>query len=169
MKTITISEKEYNNMQKNILELKKNLELLQDSEFIKKLEIAYRYFLQSNKSQKHQDEISIKSTHNDRFMKIPKPIETERLSYALKFVMYNIAKKYINTVLPKLKDGRKTSSKFLFDDDAAMSQPWVANTKGLPRVRVIIDENGAILVYGTRNKNSTTLVCPFSQRKVSRI
>jgi hypothetical protein len=60
MKTITISEKEYNNMQKNILELKKKLELLQDSEFIKKLEIAYRYFLQSNKSQKHQDEISIK-------------------------------------------------------------------------------------------------------------
>jgi len=60
MKTITISEKEYNNMQNSILELNKKLELLQDSEFIKKLEIAYRYFLQYNKSQKHQDKISIK-------------------------------------------------------------------------------------------------------------
>jgi hypothetical protein len=62
-----------------------------------------------------------------------------------------------NKIIDLQEASTVTSSKFLFDDDAAMSQPWVANTKGLPRVRVSIDENGVILVYGTRNKNSTTL------------
>lgn len=41
--------------------------------------------------------------------------------------------------------------------NANLSQPWVANTNGLPRLRVIVDQGGFVTVYGTPNVNSTSL------------
>ncbi|SIQ14797.1 hypothetical protein [Maribacter ulvicola] len=35
--------------------------------------------------------------------------------------------------------------------------PWVVNTNGLPRIRLIIGEEGQVQVYATRNSNSTAL------------
>lgn len=47
---------------------------------------------------------------------------------------------------------------FLFQsDNAFISSPWVANTNGLPRLRLIIDETDTVTFYGTRNTTSTTL------------
>ena len=47
---------------------------------------------------------------------------------------------------------------FLFQsDDAFISSPWVANTNGLPRLRLIIDETGNVTFYGTRTSTSTAL------------
>lgn len=47
---------------------------------------------------------------------------------------------------------------FLFQsDNAFISSPWVANTNGLPRLRLIIDETGNVTFYGTRTSTSTTL------------
>lgn len=50
-----------------------------------------------------------------------------------------------------------SGSRLVFADNATMSTPWVANNNGLPRVRVIIDETGLVMIYGTRTINSTTL------------
>ena len=44
MDTITIPEVEYLNMQNQIEELRTKVALLQDSEFINKLMLAYKYF-----------------------------------------------------------------------------------------------------------------------------
>ncbi|MFS4454796.1 DUF2341 domain-containing protein [Maribacter sp. 2304DJ31-5] len=38
-----------------------------------------------------------------------------------------------------------------------INTPWVANTNGLPRIKVIIDENGNVFLYGTRNTTSISL------------
>ncbi|EAR01270.1 immunoglobulin domain-containing protein [Maribacter sp. HTCC2170] len=42
-------------------------------------------------------------------------------------------------------------------DNAFISSPWVANSNGLPRLRLIIDETGSVSFYGTRTSSSTTL------------
>ena len=47
---------------------------------------------------------------------------------------------------------------FLFQsDNAFISSPWVANTNGLPRLRLIVDETGSVTFYGTRTSTSTSL------------
>ncbi|MEX0315375.1 MAG: immunoglobulin domain-containing protein [Allomuricauda sp.] len=47
---------------------------------------------------------------------------------------------------------------FVFDSDGAfISAPWVANSNGLPRLRLIIDDSGLPALYGTRTSSSTTL------------
>ncbi|MCD4745895.1 MAG: DUF2281 domain-containing protein [Bacteroidales bacterium] len=60
MKTVTISEIEYNNMQQNIFELQKKLELLQDDEFIKKLDLAFMYFFNTKKGAITTKKVSLK-------------------------------------------------------------------------------------------------------------
>ena len=53
---------------------------------------------------------------------------------------------------------------FLFElDNAFISSPWVANTHGLPRIRLIIDETGAASFYGTRTSTSTALEVMHAQ------
>ena len=48
--------------------------------------------------------------------------------------------------------------RLVFDSDGAyLSQPWVANSNGLPRVRVEVDAFGAVTVYGTRTTSSNAL------------
>lgn len=42
-------------------------------------------------------------------------------------------------------------------DNAIVDQPWVANTNGLPRLKVVISENGKVELYGTRTTNVTSL------------
>ena len=42
-------------------------------------------------------------------------------------------------------------------DNTFISSPWVANSNGLPRIRLIIDETGVVSFYGTRTTSSTTL------------
>ncbi|WP_348706036.1 CUB domain-containing protein, partial [Tenacibaculum sp. 190524A02b] len=42
-------------------------------------------------------------------------------------------------------------------DNAFISSPWNPNVNGLPRVRLIIDESGAITLLGSRTTTSTTL------------
>jgi hypothetical protein len=42
-------------------------------------------------------------------------------------------------------------------DGAAMSTPWVSNSNGLPRFRVVIDETGVISIFGTRTTSSTVM------------
>ena len=47
---------------------------------------------------------------------------------------------------------------FVFQSDGSfISQPWVANSNGLPRLRLIIDEYGQANLYGTRTTSSTNL------------
>lgn len=47
---------------------------------------------------------------------------------------------------------------FLFQsDNAFINSPWVANTNGLPRLRLIVDESGKVTFYGTRTSTSTSL------------
>lgn len=47
---------------------------------------------------------------------------------------------------------------FLFQSDGAfISSPWVANSNGLPRLRLIVDANGQVNLYGTRTTSSTIL------------
>ncbi|MCA0960455.1 hypothetical protein LCL86_15490 [Muricauda ruestringensis] len=47
---------------------------------------------------------------------------------------------------------------FVFQSDGSfISQPWVANSNGIPRLRLIVNELGEIQLYGTRNTGSTTL------------
>ncbi len=50
MKTITIPEDEYLLMNQTIINLKKQLELLQDNSFMEKLSAAYRLFFQKEVS-----------------------------------------------------------------------------------------------------------------------
>ncbi|MGN7515689.1 MAG: immunoglobulin domain-containing protein [Allomuricauda sp.] len=47
---------------------------------------------------------------------------------------------------------------FVFQSDGSfISQPWVANSNGLPRLRLIVDEYGQANLYGTRTTTSTNL------------
>ncbi|MET2986683.1 proprotein convertase P-domain-containing protein, partial [Aureibaculum conchae] len=47
---------------------------------------------------------------------------------------------------------------FLFQSDLSfIASPWVANVNGLPRLRLIVDEAGDVVLYGTRSTTSTTL------------
>jgi hypothetical protein len=47
---------------------------------------------------------------------------------------------------------------FVFQSDGSfISQPWVANSNGIPRLRLIVDEYGEISLYGSRNTSSTSL------------
>lgn len=48
-------------------------------------------------------------------------------------------------------------------DDAQMVTPWNPNVNGLPRVRVIINESGEVIIYGTRNTNSISLELMYAQ------
>ena len=53
---------------------------------------------------------------------------------------------------------------FLFQsDNAFISAPWVANTNGLPRLRLIVDESGKVTFYGTRTSTSTLLEIMHAQ------
>lgn len=42
-------------------------------------------------------------------------------------------------------------------DGALITTPWVSNTNGLPRFRIIINEFGLVQAYGSRNTSSTTM------------
>ncbi|MCL6267927.1 hypothetical protein [Flagellimonas myxillae] len=47
---------------------------------------------------------------------------------------------------------------FVFQSDGAfISSPWVSNSNGLPRLRLIVDESGNANLYGTRTSSSTVL------------
>jgi hypothetical protein len=47
---------------------------------------------------------------------------------------------------------------FVFQSDGAfINSPWVANSNGLPRLRLIINESGQAILYGTRYTSSTAL------------
>ncbi|MBO0331937.1 immunoglobulin domain-containing protein [[Muricauda] lutisoli] len=47
---------------------------------------------------------------------------------------------------------------FVFQSDGSfISQPWVANSNGIPRLRLVVNEYGQINLYGSRNTTSTTL------------
>lgn len=47
---------------------------------------------------------------------------------------------------------------FVFDsDNAFISAPWVSNSNGLPRLRLIVNESGQTTLYGTRTTSSTVL------------
>jgi ABC-type phosphate/phosphonate transport system ATPase subunit len=61
METITIPKQEYIEMQSKINELTKKLALLQDQEFLSKLELAYRFFIHAKKtSPTNHQPVSIK-------------------------------------------------------------------------------------------------------------
>jgi len=42
-------------------------------------------------------------------------------------------------------------------DNGGMTTPWVANTNGLPRIRIFIDVIGKVSVFGTRTTTSTIM------------
>jgi hypothetical protein len=45
-----------------------------------------------------------------------------------------------------------------FSSDAStMNSPWLTNSNGLPRLRLVVNETGTILVYGTRSTSSTVM------------
>lgn len=47
---------------------------------------------------------------------------------------------------------------FVFQSDGSfISQPWVANSNGIPRLRLLVNEFGQISLYGSRTTSSTTL------------
>ena len=47
---------------------------------------------------------------------------------------------------------------FVFQSDGSfINSPWVANSNGIPRLRLIVDEYGQITLFGTRTTSSTTL------------
>ncbi|MEC7263602.1 MAG: hypothetical protein VXW38_07660 [Bacteroidota bacterium] len=47
---------------------------------------------------------------------------------------------------------------FVFQSDGAfINSPWTANSNGLPRLRLIVDEGGQATLYGTRTATSATL------------
>ncbi len=47
---------------------------------------------------------------------------------------------------------------FVFQSDGSfISQPWVANSNGIPRLRLIVNEVGQVSLYGSRTTSSTTL------------
>ncbi len=60
MKTVTISEAEYNKLQQNIIEIQKKLELLQDKELLTKLDLVYKYFFQTEKGSITKERVSLK-------------------------------------------------------------------------------------------------------------
>lgn len=60
MKTVTIPEQEYVSMQQTINELKAQIALLRDQEFLKKLTFAYHYFCQEKDNGNTQKRISLK-------------------------------------------------------------------------------------------------------------
>ncbi|OQX23498.1 MAG: hypothetical protein BWK80_25730 [Desulfobacteraceae bacterium IS3] len=69
MKTITIPEDEYLLMSQTIINLKKQLELLQDNSFMEKLSTAYRLFFQKEVSAETDTErISLKRGSGKRII-----------------------------------------------------------------------------------------------------
>jgi len=59
MKTVTIPEQEYLNLQQTIHELRTKIALLEDQEFLQKLALAYQYFCkEKNNGKAHR--ISLK-------------------------------------------------------------------------------------------------------------
>lgn len=47
---------------------------------------------------------------------------------------------------------------FVFQSDGSfISQPWVANSNGVPRIRLVVNEYGQISLYGSRTTSSTAL------------
>lgn len=42
-------------------------------------------------------------------------------------------------------------------DNALIASPWVANSNGLPRLRLLIDESGTVSVFGSRTTGSANL------------
>lgn len=60
MKTVTIPEKEYLQMQQTIQALKSKVTLLQDQDFLKKLAFAYHSFCQEKDSEDTISPISLK-------------------------------------------------------------------------------------------------------------
>ncbi|WP_127138561.1 hypothetical protein [Flagellimonas oceanensis] len=47
---------------------------------------------------------------------------------------------------------------FVFQSDGSfLNQPWVANSNGVPRLRLVVNEFGEIALYGSRNTSSTSL------------
>jgi hypothetical protein len=61
METVTIPKHEYIEMQMKTNELTQKLALLQDQEFLSKLELAYHFFIQvKNKSPTNDQSVSIK-------------------------------------------------------------------------------------------------------------
>jgi len=63
-----------------------------------------------------------------------------------------------NSVL-EFEDGAKDPGDlyFRFLDNTFITQPWIAHSTGLPRIRLIIDENGIVSLFGTRTITSSTL------------
>ncbi|MCK5683889.1 AAA family ATPase [bacterium] len=61
----------------------------------------------------HKDVFTFDSSFEGRLIKIPKPIEVERLRYAVNLIIHNIMKSYIGKKLPELKKGREYCNKFL--------------------------------------------------------
>ncbi len=51
-------------------------------------------------------------------------------------------------------------------DDAYMFAPWLSNNNGLPRIRLIINEEGEVTLFGTRNRNSTVLEPMYTQGNI---
>ena len=61
VKTVTIPESEYINLQFKINELQHKIDLLQDSEFLSKLDSAYRFFINcANVPTNNHQQVSIK-------------------------------------------------------------------------------------------------------------
>ncbi|MBI9038179.1 MAG: hypothetical protein JEY97_08615 [Bacteroidales bacterium] len=60
MKTVTISETEYVKLKQNIIEIQKKLELLQDKEFLTKLDLVYKCFFQTEKESLTKEKVSLK-------------------------------------------------------------------------------------------------------------
>ena len=53
---------------------------------------------------------------------------------------------------------------FVFQSDGSfISSPWVGNSNGLPRLRLIVNEFGQATLYGTRSTSSTSLELMESQ------
>ncbi|MEE1964434.1 hypothetical protein V1387_17220 [Allomuricauda taeanensis] len=47
---------------------------------------------------------------------------------------------------------------FVFQSDGSfINSPWTANSNGIPRLRLVVDEYGEINLYGSRNASSTSL------------
>jgi hypothetical protein len=101
------------------------------------------------------------STHQYSYTYYPETIVTIDLHWIDNSFNFDVDGK---TVLENGKNidlqesSNSTNSKFVFvSDGLGITDPWTANSNGLPRVRVIVDETGAVEVYGTRDTTSTTL------------
>ncbi|MCK5684342.1 AAA family ATPase [bacterium] len=51
--------------------------------------------------------------YNDRFMKLPKPYDSDSLKYVIDFLMHNILEDYFTKELPRASRRRQSSSKFI--------------------------------------------------------